>query len=151
MKKLLILFLVLLMCLAVGCSTGNNDDNSNPNSNSSPSPSTNQGMTIDQYRRKFIAESNQSPKQPVTSDVNKSSLIDMDKIMSLVDEVQVEPSNTYATTPNSQSQEVTVYVTESGSKYHRSGCQYLSKSKISMDLSSAKISYDPCSKCHPPS
>src|SRR5688572_8175735 len=31
----------------------------------------------------------------------------------------------------------TVYVTNTGSKYHRGGCQYLSKSKISTSLDSA--------------
>lgn len=44
----------------------------------------------------------------------------------------------------------TVYVTNTGSKYHRSGCQYLRKSKIPISLSDAKKSYDPCSKCKPP-
>lgn len=45
---------------------------------------------------------------------------------------------------------VTVYITETGSKYHSAGCQYLKKSCIPMDLDDAKRSYDPCSKCHPP-
>ena len=56
-------------------------------------------------------------------------------------------------TPPAQTQknEVTVYVTNSGKKYHRAGCQYLSKSKIPMSLSGAKESgYGPCSKCNPP-
>lgn len=44
----------------------------------------------------------------------------------------------------------TVYVTETGAKYHRSGCQYLRKSKIPISLNEAKKSYDPCSKCKPP-
>lgn len=46
--------------------------------------------------------------------------------------------------------DITVYVTKTGEKYHRSGCQYLSKSKIAMDLSEAAESYSPCSKCNPP-
>lgn len=46
--------------------------------------------------------------------------------------------------------ETTVYVTKTGSKYHRSGCQYLKKSKIPMALSDARQSYGPCSKCTPP-
>lgn len=50
-----------------------------------------------------------------------------------------------------QPTEVTVYVTKTGTKYHRSGCQYLSKSRIAMDLSEAKASgYGPCSRCSPP-
>jgi competence protein ComEC len=46
--------------------------------------------------------------------------------------------------------EVTVYITDSGSKYHRDGCQYLKKSKTPISLEDAKKSYGPCSKCNPP-
>lgn len=43
----------------------------------------------------------------------------------------------------------TVYITKTGSKYHRSGCQYLKKSKISISLSDAKAKgYTACSKCY---
>lgn len=44
----------------------------------------------------------------------------------------------------------TVYITKTGSKYHRDGCRYLSKSKIAIDLASAIKSYGPCSVCKPP-
>lgn len=44
----------------------------------------------------------------------------------------------------------TVYVTKTGSKYHLSGCRYLSKSKIPISLDHAKQSYGPCSICKPP-
>ena len=47
-----------------------------------------------------------------------------------------------------QRNEQTVYVTNSGKKYHREGCQYLKKSKIPISLSSAQSQgYTPCSKC----
>lgn len=50
-----------------------------------------------------------------------------------------------------QVQENTVYITQTGEKYHRDGCRYLSKSKIPVDLSSAIASgYTPCSVCNPP-
>ena len=46
----------------------------------------------------------------------------------------------------------TVYITNTGSKYHVSGCRYLSKSKIAISLSNAKAKgYTPCSVCNPPS
>lgn len=45
--------------------------------------------------------------------------------------------------------EATVYVTNSGSKYHRDGCRYLEKSKIPISLSDAQAMYKPCSKCNP--
>lgn len=44
----------------------------------------------------------------------------------------------------------TVYITKTGSKYHRSGCRYLRQSKIAIDKSSAiSQGYDPCSVCNP--
>lgn len=47
---------------------------------------------------------------------------------------------------------VTVYITQTGSKYHMYGCRYLSKSKIAISLSNAKAQgYGPCSVCNPPS
>lgn len=45
---------------------------------------------------------------------------------------------------------VTVYITKTGSKYHRSGCRYLSRSSIPISLSEAKKYYSPCSICDPP-
>ena len=43
-----------------------------------------------------------------------------------------------------------VYITKTGSKYHREDCPYLSESKISIPLSEAKLNYEPCGKCDPP-
>jgi hypothetical protein len=45
----------------------------------------------------------------------------------------------------------TVYITRTGEKYHRSGCRYLSQSKIAISLADAKArGYTPCSVCDPP-
>lgn len=50
-----------------------------------------------------------------------------------------------------ESATVTVYVTRTGQKYHRGGCQYLSKSQVPMTLKAAKAAgYTPCSRCGPP-
>lgn len=47
-----------------------------------------------------------------------------------------------------QTTEETVYITTSGSKYHRSGCSYLRKSQIAISLSDAKSrGYTACSRC----
>ena len=60
-----------------------------------------------------------------------------------------ESSGAQADTGNGS--DPTVYVTKTGKKYHRDGCQYLKKSKIPMSLSEAKSAgLEPCSKCHPP-
>ena len=43
-----------------------------------------------------------------------------------------------------------VYITESGEKYHRWGCQYLWHSHFKISLADAKANYTPCSVCDPP-
>jgi len=45
---------------------------------------------------------------------------------------------------------ITVYITRTGTKYHRAGCRYLSKSCIPISLEQAKGKYSPCSVCNPP-
>ena len=49
---------------------------------------------------------------------------------------------------SSDDQSETVYVTDTGSKYHSAGCRYLKKSQIPMSLSEAKRhGYTACSVC----
>lgn len=62
---------------------------------------------------------------------------------------QAEPDEDADTEDDDEDSE-TVYITKTGEKYHRSGCQYLSQSKIPISLSKAKKDYDTCSKCDPP-
>lgn len=46
----------------------------------------------------------------------------------------------------------TVYVTATGTKYHRAGCSYLTSSEREISLSDAvDAGYTPCSRCKPPS
>ena len=43
-----------------------------------------------------------------------------------------------------------VFITATGTKYHRSGCRYLKDSKRSIGVDDAnKQGYEPCSVCHP--
>jgi hypothetical protein len=43
-----------------------------------------------------------------------------------------------------------VYITETGEKYHKGSCRFLSKSKIEISLEDAvKNGYEPCSVCKP--
>jgi endonuclease YncB( thermonuclease family) len=49
----------------------------------------------------------------------------------------------------SDASDIIVYVTKTGSKYHRAGCRYL-KSVIPIKLSEASSRYTPCSVCNPP-
>lgn len=43
-----------------------------------------------------------------------------------------------------------VYVTRTGSKYHRGSCRALARSKIEMTLAAAAAEYEPCANCRPP-
>lgn len=46
--------------------------------------------------------------------------------------------------------EVIVYITDTGTKYHRNSCSYLRQSKIQIDESKAiRQGYTPCSRCNP--
>lgn len=62
-----------------------------------------------------------------------------------------EPPQNYKAPSEEHKTSVTVYVTRTGKKYHRGGCQYLRKSCIPIDLDKAiKKGYAPCSRCGPP-
>ena len=60
------------------------------------------------------------------------------------------PTTLQTANPFSASYDPTVYVTDTGSKYHNAGCSYL-KSKHDIRLSVAiDMGYTPCSRCNPP-
>lgn len=51
---------------------------------------------------------------------------------------------------NEATQEDTVYITRTGAKYHRDGCQYLSRSKIAIKRKDAiRRGFEPCKVCKP--
>jgi hypothetical protein len=63
----------------------------------------------------------------------------------------VVPAQQPAPTKTTDTKAQTVYVTRTGKKYHRDGCQYLKSSRIPMSLKDAKSKgYSPCSVCKPP-
>ncbi|NLW24672.1 MAG: MBL fold metallo-hydrolase, partial [Clostridia bacterium] len=52
--------------------------------------------------------------------------------------------------PETENKEETVYITKTGSKYHRENCKYLKSSKIPVSLEKAKADgYEPCKVCKP--
>lgn len=59
-------------------------------------------------------------------------------------------SNVPATEQAAGGGEDTVYVTRTGTKYHRAGCQHLSKSSSPIKLADARRGYQPCKVCRPP-
>jgi competence protein ComEC len=53
--------------------------------------------------------------------------------------------------PSTDNQNMTVYITTNGSKYHTESCRTLKKSKIAISLKDAKAKgYTACGICHPP-
>ena len=57
-------------------------------------------------------------------------------------------SSSGSSSSSSETQSQTVYITRTGSKYHRNGCQYLRQSQIAISLSDAKArGYTACSRC----
>lgn len=66
--------------------------------------------------------------------------------------VEIDPYASNAPRQESAPQqqvEYTVYVTATGSKFHRGGCRYLRRSSYPMSYSQASSSYSPCSVCSP--
>ena len=51
---------------------------------------------------------------------------------------------------NTSVEDVSVYVTRTGKKYHLGSCSSLRRSKIPISLAEAKQQYGPCSRCNPP-
>lgn len=62
----------------------------------------------------------------------------------------IQQSTTISQPVKEEKKSVTVYVTRTGSKYHRAGCRHLKSSSIPMSLENAKGRYSPCSVCNPP-
>ena len=105
--------------------------------NEEPSDSSQSEPQADSSQSEPQADSSQSEPQADSSQSEPQA-----------DSSQSEPQ---ADSSQSEPQSITVYITETGEKYHQSGCQYLKKSKIAIDLEKAKSQgYTPCSRCNPP-
>lgn len=84
----------------------------------------------------------------VTGTIN-SKLLNSLNIKAVKDTAKTDSSKK-KTSPTEKDKEAVVYITDTGSKYHKSGCRYLKKSKHSISLSDAKAQgYTPCSVCKP--
>jgi len=119
-KKLLLILLSLL--LLSGCA-----GTAKP---SSPAM-TAKSYTVDEW----IEETKKSPPPPSTK--ASSPIV-----------VPVVPPTTIAPAKPPAASDI-VYITNSGSKYHRAGCRYLSKSSIPIERSEAIKRYGACSVCKP--
>ena len=62
-----------------------------------------------------------------------------------------QPSPTEYVEPTETSDnEIIVYVTDTGEKYHRASCYHLQRSKREVTLTEAKNRHRPCAACDPP-
>jgi len=136
MKRIALLLLVLAIALC-GCSAVNEDTASTKNTedgtyvydvdSGGDIPGTE--IPLEEYKKAFEED---KTIEPVETEEKPT----VDEESEVVEEKTVS---------------ATVYRTKSGEKYHRSGCQYLNKSKIETTVDSAKaIGLSPCSKCSPP-
>lgn len=73
-----------------------------------------------------------------------------DLIHAEIHERFINDSEEQNTIVNNHVDSTVVYVTETGKKYHLEDCSSLKDSKIELSLDDAIASYEPCSKCNPP-
>lgn len=145
MKKVLSLFLAFLLVFSFSaCSPDENSSNL---------------LESGQESQEIVESQNESEDQDTQDE--EDNLIERlkDQLNASREEAasqNEEPSDSSQSEPQADSsqsepQSITVYITETGEKYHQSGCQYLKKSKIAIDLEKAKSQgYTPCSRCNPP-
>lgn len=68
-----------------------------------------------------------------------------------IPDIPLEETTEDSTSSSEETKSVTVYITNTGERYHSSDCYHLRQSKNSVSLSYAKAHwYTPCSHCHPP-
>lgn len=66
-----------------------------------------------------------------------------------VNKVQTQVQTKEVVKEEVKEEEVKVYVTKTGSKFHKANCKSLSKSKIEMQFKEVMLSnYEPCNNCH---
>lgn len=63
-------------------------------------------------------------------------------------QIQVPTVSTVQTQEVVKEEVVKVYVTKTGSKFHKASCKTLLKSKIEIELKKAMLTYEPCKQCH---
>lgn len=175
MKRLfLVLSVILLYVNLIGCSTISDTSNAYP---TDENPVINSSAPVNSSTPAIVQSPTVNNSDSITSNSTTSNSTTSDSLTSEPSEIpasapesqktsEVSPTaevetivaasddNTIKTEKNTEEtvkKEVTVYITESGEKYHSSGCQYLRKSKIPISLDDAKArGFTPCSKCKPP-
>ncbi len=148
MKKFFSLFLSLLVMTLVGCTPVTSSSSSSVYTSSNRSSIMESTVTSD---------ASTSGKEETSSNVEESATSSSKEAVSISKPADSTSSQLPSTSshvqeslPSSQYDPI-VYITDTGSKYHSYGCQYLRNSCIEKHLSDVIGSYEPCSKCNPPS
>jgi hypothetical protein len=67
------------------------------------------------------------------------------------DQTDSEPAEEMGQTEEAEpAEDVTVYVTASGTRYHQAGCRSVTESAEAISLSEVVDRYQPCGRCKPP-
>lgn len=97
----------------------------------------------------FTGEEPASARLELTLDVEKADQVKTEKEAAAAEAAR-QAAAAEAEAAAAEANAATVYVTDTGTKYHRAGCQYLKKSQHPMSKSSAQAQgYTPCSRCNP--
>lgn len=71
-------------------------------------------------------------------------------VLAIPSEAALQVISTSSPAPAVQKKDYTVYITNTGERYHRGDCRYLRKSKIPIKKSEAVAQgYTPCKVCRP--
>lgn len=100
--------------------------------------------------KRELAEESQLIENSVP--IEESRLTENSEPIKKIDSIEESDTNQSAVKDEtSHEQNFTIYVTNSGTKYHIIGCHYLSSSSSAITLEAAKeAGYTPCSVCKPP-
>lgn len=182
MKKIICIVLVLLLCLSVMCCTNTQTQDEGDVSKVKEELLQSQQQiqsSLDEANQTISQITSQFEQQKTAYDkleselmqarqavlvlqqenqALKDSLAEKEQLLSEAEnentiETQNKPSQTVRSEQHhSEHDSATVYITNTGSKYHCNGCQYLKKSQHAISLVDAKSQgYEPCSRCSPPS
>lgn len=157
-----VIAIIVILIAVIGNSTSNKNDSVSVNSTSKPKVET-------RVSKPSKADNTNVQKQ-VASEKSASSYVSAPASKSVSMQSQSNSSNNNSNRQNTQNtqpavvqpapktqqasnqnNELIVYVTNTGKKYHMAGCRYLKRSQISIKLKDAKAEgYEPCSVCNPP-
>ena len=145
-----ILMSLLLILLIPSCSNNTNISTSNNiTSTTIQSSSADTSSTIPETTSNINTEEIISLDNIFESETTSLSQSELLEITTTTTESITTITTTQTTISNPN--QITVYITDTGTKYHKSDCKYLKKSSTSISLQEAiSQNYKPCSKCNPP-